>query len=91
MHLAEQEPEHGPARFPVIEVHRAPSRRAVEAGGTFAMGTDSGVTPHDRLGSVEPGRIADLVVMTGDLFDFSDLGSRVAGVWKGGARVVPFA
>ena len=42
----------------------------------------------DRLGTVEEGKVADLVVLEGDPFDMTDLGSRVEAVWQGGARVV---
>jgi imidazolonepropionase-like amidohydrolase len=42
----------------------------------------------DRLGTIEPGKLADLAVIDGDLEDLSKLGERVWGVWKEGARVV---
>jgi imidazolonepropionase-like amidohydrolase len=42
----------------------------------------------DRLGSLEPGKIADLVVVEGDPMDFATLADRVEQVWKDGARVV---
>jgi imidazolonepropionase-like amidohydrolase len=38
------------------------------------------------LGTVEPGKLADLVILAGDPYDFTDLAGRVEGVWKGGAR-----
>jgi imidazolonepropionase-like amidohydrolase len=38
-------------------------------------------------GTIEPGKVADLVVVTGDPYDFSDLGERVESVWKGGRQV----
>ena len=40
------------------------------------------------LGTIEPGKLADLVVVDGDPFDFGTLGDRVEQVWKAGARVV---
>ena len=42
----------------------------------------------DDLGTIEEGKLADLVVMGGDPYDFADLGERVEQVWQGGARVV---
>jgi imidazolonepropionase-like amidohydrolase len=42
----------------------------------------------DRLGTIEPGKLADIAVIDGDLEDLSKLGERVWGVWKEGARVV---
>jgi imidazolonepropionase-like amidohydrolase len=42
----------------------------------------------DELGTVEEGKLADLVVLGGDPYDFSEYGSRVVQVWKGGVRVV---
>jgi imidazolonepropionase-like amidohydrolase len=42
----------------------------------------------DELGTIEEGKIADLVVVAGDPYDFSDLGERIEQVWKDGARVV---
>jgi imidazolonepropionase-like amidohydrolase len=40
------------------------------------------------LGTIETGKLADFVVVTGDPFDFSDLAERIDEVWKGGVRVV---
>lgn len=54
----------------VIETHRESFRRAVDAGVTVAMGTDSGVTPHgqnlDELVLMEQGGMAptDVLVAT---------------------------
>jgi imidazolonepropionase-like amidohydrolase len=42
----------------------------------------------DELGTVEEGKLADLVVLGGDPYDFTDYGARVEQVWKGGLRVV---
>jgi imidazolonepropionase-like amidohydrolase len=42
----------------------------------------------EELGTVEEGKLADLVVLRGDPYDFTDYGARVEGVWKGGIRVV---
>ena len=42
----------------------------------------------DRLGTVESGKIADLVVVSGDATDVATLPDRVEQVWKAGARVV---
>jgi imidazolonepropionase-like amidohydrolase len=39
-------------------------------------------------GTIEAGKVADLVVVAGDPYDFDDLGDRVEAVWKGGVRVV---
>ena len=40
------------------------------------------------LGTIEPGKVADLVVAAGDPFEFNTLGSRVEQVWMSGTRVV---
>jgi imidazolonepropionase-like amidohydrolase len=40
------------------------------------------------LGTVEPGKLADLVVAGGDPYDFAGLAGRVEQVWKGGVRAV---
>jgi imidazolonepropionase-like amidohydrolase len=41
-----------------------------------------------ELGTLEPGKRADLVVVAGDPFDLSDLSSRIERVYKDGALVV---
>jgi len=41
----------------------------------------------DQLGSLEPGKRADLVLVAGDPTDLTGLRSRVRGVWKDGTRV----
>jgi imidazolonepropionase-like amidohydrolase len=40
-----------------------------------------------ELGSIEPGKRADLVVVAGDPFDFSDLAGRIERVYKDGRLV----
>ena len=42
----------------------------------------------DELGTLEPGKVADVVVIDGDPYDFAKLPDRVEQVWKDGARVV---
>ena len=42
----------------------------------------------EELGSVEPGKIADVVVIEGDPLAFDTLKDRVEQVWKDGVRVV---
>jgi imidazolonepropionase-like amidohydrolase len=42
----------------------------------------------DELGTIEEGKLADLVVIGGDPYAFAGLADRVEQVWKGGARVV---
>jgi imidazolonepropionase-like amidohydrolase len=41
-----------------------------------------------QLGTIEEGKLADLVVIGGDPYDFRDLGARIDQVWQAGARVV---
>jgi len=45
----------------------------------------------DDLGTIETGKLADLVLVRGDPLDFDDLESRIEQVWKDGARLVPFS
>ena len=42
----------------------------------------------DELGTLEPGKRADVVVVDGDPFDFATLHDRIEQVWKDGVRVV---
>ena len=42
----------------------------------------------DRLGTLEQGKLADVVVVEGDPYAFGDLTSRVREVWKAGVKVV---
>lgn len=41
---------------------------------------------YDDLGTVEPGRRADLVLVEGNAYDLADLASNVREVWKDGVR-----
>jgi imidazolonepropionase-like amidohydrolase len=70
----------------VTEAHTDSFRRAVAAGVKVAIGTDSGVTPHGRnlaeLGTLEPGKRADVVAVDGDPFELATLPDRVAAVWQ---------
>lgn len=40
------------------------------------------------LGTIEPGKIADLVIVDGDPYEVEGLASAISEVWKGGERVV---
>lgn len=40
------------------------------------------------LGTIEPGKIADIVIIDGDPFEFETLDQRILEVWKDGNRVV---
>jgi imidazolonepropionase-like amidohydrolase len=42
----------------------------------------------DRLGTIEPGKVADLFVVDGDPFEFEKLPERIEAVYKEGVRVV---
>ncbi|MGH9104558.1 MAG: amidohydrolase family protein [Acidimicrobiales bacterium] len=42
----------------------------------------------DRLGTISPGKLADLTALEGDPSDLDKLGARIWGVWKEGARLV---
>jgi imidazolonepropionase-like amidohydrolase len=42
----------------------------------------------DDLGTIEPGKIADLVLVDGDPYAFATLADRIEGVWVGGERTV---
>jgi len=42
----------------------------------------------DDLGTIEPGKLADLVVVSGDPYDVGTLAERVEQVWKAGERAV---
>ena len=43
----------------------------------------------DEVGTIEPGKVADLVVVEGDPFDFATLPDRVRSVWQAGKLVNP--
>ena len=42
----------------------------------------------EQRGTVEEGKLADLVVIDGDALDFAGLNDRVEQVWKAGQRLV---
>jgi imidazolonepropionase-like amidohydrolase len=42
----------------------------------------------DDLGTIAPGKLADLTVLDGDPTDLEKLGERIWGVWKSGRRLV---
>ena len=42
----------------------------------------------DQLGTIAPGKRADLVALDGDPMDLEKPGHRISGVWKDGSRVV---
>ena len=42
----------------------------------------------DHLGSLEPGKRADVTVVDGDPFEFEKLSDRIRAVYKDGVRVV---
>ena len=44
--------------------------------------------PGGVLGTLEPGKIADVVVVDGDPFEFATLADRIGQVWKAGVRLV---
>ena len=66
--------------------------RGRDDAGRGARGDDAERRPalgvDDDLGTIEPGKLADLVVVSGDAYDVGTLGERVEQVWKAGARVV---
>jgi imidazolonepropionase-like amidohydrolase len=54
---------------------------ATTSGAAALCGVD------DRLGTIAPGKLADLAVLDGDLTDLDKLAGRIRGVWKAGAKV----
>ncbi len=62
----------------------AQSLHATTLSAAELMGLDA------ELGTIEPGKRADLVVLDGDPLVFDDYESRIEQVWKDGVRVVPF-
>lgn len=67
----------------MVENGISPEQALVAATSSAAelMGLDA------ELGSLEEGKIADLVMVSGDPLAFSDLADRVEQVWKEGAQV----
>jgi imidazolonepropionase-like amidohydrolase len=54
-----------------------------------ATSAAAGLMGLDReLGSIEPGKRADLVIVKGDPFEFATIGERIAAVYKDGRKVV---
>jgi imidazolonepropionase-like amidohydrolase len=64
----------------MVEYGMTPTQALVATTKTAAelMGVD------DRLGTLEPGKIADVVVLEGDPLDVSKMGERVVAVYKDG-------
>jgi imidazolonepropionase-like amidohydrolase len=42
----------------------------------------------EHLGTIAPGKLADLVVIDGDAGELEKLSERVSGVWKDGSRLI---
>jgi imidazolonepropionase-like amidohydrolase len=55
--------------------------RSSTLGAAELLGVD------DALGSIETGKLADLVVVDGDPYQLDDIGSRINQVWKNGRRL----
>jgi len=65
--------KHGMAPLAVLE---ATTRSAARL-----LGVD------ERLGTIEPGKLADLTIVRGDVTDLEGLPGRIEGVWQAGVRV----
>ncbi len=68
----------------MAEVGMAPGAvlEATTRSAARLMGVD------EDLGTIEPGKLADLVIVDGDPYAFATLPERIEGVWIGGSRVV---
>jgi imidazolonepropionase-like amidohydrolase len=68
----------------MVEGGMTPHQALVATTRTAAelMGLD------DELGTLEPGKRADLVMVEGDPFEVAKLPNRITQVWKDGARIV---
>jgi imidazolonepropionase-like amidohydrolase len=68
----------------MVEGGMTPAQALVATTSTAArlMGLD------DQLGTLEPGKRADVVVVDGDPFDFATLAGRMEAVYRDGVRVV---
>ncbi len=68
----------------MVEGGMTPNQALVATTRTAAelMGLD------DELGTLEPGKRADLVIVRGDPFEVAELPDRIAQVWKDGHQVV---
>ncbi len=67
----------------MAELGMPPARvlRAATASAAELLGVDR------DLGTLEPGKLADVVVVDGDPFDFATLPKRIVAVWQGGRQV----
>jgi len=63
-------------------MHPAAVLEATTRSAAELLGVD------EDLGTIEEGKLADLVVVGGDPYDFAGLGERVEQVWQNGTRVV---
>ena len=55
---------------------------AATSGAAELLGLD------DRLGTLEPGKLADLVVVHGDVLELATLTERIESVWMEGRQVI---
>jgi imidazolonepropionase-like amidohydrolase len=55
---------------------------AATSGAAELLGLD------DRLGTLEPGKLADLVVVHGDVLELATLTERIESVWMEGQQVI---
>lgn len=62
---------------------RSQALHAATLSAATLMGLDH------ELGTLEPGKIADLVITDGDLLDLHDLGNRIRAVYQDGVLVSP--